>query len=171
MNAHVRKTTGPTEERLSKSDGFYVVGDDKQGTKIYHFLDSHLARIYKRFGVSDKSDDGQDQLRREFVALVKYRDHWHYAGLEAKCGSASLDRVQSSGSDMRSAEKFAHHVFAYRSAAKVLGMWNSHVVEHIACLDRPVAECSAYGVAITPYKFRKMLRESAVKLADHWDIR
>ena len=171
MNAHVRKSTGPTEERLEKSDGFYVVGDDQQGTKIYHFLDSHLARIYKRFGVSDKSEDEQDQLRREFVALVKYRDHWHYAGLEAKCGSANLDRVQSSKSDMQSAEKFAHHVFAYRSAAKVLGMWSSHIVEHIACLDRPVAECSAYGIAVSPYIFRKMLRESAVKLADHWDIR
>jgi hypothetical protein len=40
-------------------------------------------RLYKRLGVEDKSDAEQDQLRREFVALMKYRDHWYYAGLEA----------------------------------------------------------------------------------------
>jgi hypothetical protein len=178
MNAHTRKTravkiefreeSGPTPERLLKSLGEFVVGDDQRGTKVYHFQDTHLARLYKRFGGEDKSAAEQEQLGREFLALIKYREHWYYAGLEANVGSANLDRVQSSGSDLGAGERFAHHVATYRNAVKKIGMWPSHVVEHIACRDRPVADCTALGMAITPYTFRKMLRKAAADLASHW---
>jgi hypothetical protein len=168
MNAH-SKFYG-TPERLAKAQGNYVVGDDKQGIQVYHFLDTPLLRLYKRLGVEDKSDAATDQLRREFVALMKYRDHWYYAGLEGKSGAAELDRVQSSKGGLEESEKRAHHVIAYRRAARLLGMWNSHVVEHIACLDRPASQCSAFGIQISSYRFRKMLRAAAAKLAADWKI-
>jgi hypothetical protein len=159
-----------TPERLAKAEGHYVVGDDKQGVQVYHFLDTPLMRLYKRLGVEDKSDAEQDQLRREFVALMKYRDHWYYAGLEGRVGATDLDRVQSSKGGLEESEKRVHHIVAYRRAAKLLGMWHSHVVEHIACLDRPVSQCSAFGLAVSPYRFRKMLRWAASKLAADWQI-
>jgi hypothetical protein len=165
MNAHV----GPTEERIAKAQGNVAVGDDRQGTKIYHFLDTPLLRLYKRLGTADKSDEATDQLRREFTALMKYRDHWYYAGLETKFGSIDMDRVQSSGG-MSTGERQAHHAIIYRKAAKMLGLWNSHIVEHIACLDRSVVDCHAFGIAISPYLFRKRLRESANRLADSWKL-
>jgi hypothetical protein len=168
MNAH-SKFYG-TPERLAKAHGNYVVGDDKQGVQVYHFLDTPLLRLYKRLGVEDRSDAATDQLRREFVALMKYRDHWYYAGLEGKSGSAELDRVQSSKGGLEESEKRVHHIVAYRRAARLLGMWHSHVVEHIACLDRPSSQCSAFGLQVSPYRFRKMLREAGAKLAADWKI-
>jgi hypothetical protein len=159
---------GPTAERVAKATGDYVVGDDRQGTKIYHFLDTPLMRLYKRLGIEDKSDAEQEQLRKEFVALMKYRDHWYYAGMDAKIGSVELDRVQNSSAGVDGSERRAHHVIAYRRAAKKLGLWHSHVVEHIACLDRPISECSAFGLQVSPYRFRKMLRWSAATLAQEW---
>jgi len=161
---------GPTAERLAKAAGDVVVGDDRQGTKIYHFLDTPLARFYKRLGIEDKSDAATDQLRKEFVALMKYRDHWYYAGMEARAGSIDLDRVQVSKSGLEESERRVHHTIVYRRAAKMLGMWSAHVVEHIACLDRPISQCSAFGVGVSPHVFRKMLREAANKLAESWKV-
>jgi hypothetical protein len=164
------ETFGPTAERLAKAQGDFVVGDDKQGTKVYHFLDTPLARFYKRLGAEDKSDSATDQIRSEFVALMKYAHHWNGARMDAKVGSATLDRVQNSSAGLEAGERYTHHVIVYRNAAKLLGMWSSHVVEHIACLDRPISDCSAHGVMISPYMFRKILRKAARDLAQHWSI-
>ena len=166
MNAHV----GPTEERLAQAQGNVAIGDDRQGTKLYHFLDSPLLRLYKRLGAADKSDAATDQLRREFTALMKYARHWNGSQMDAKVGSATLDRVQNSNAELESGESYAHHLIIYRNAAKLLGMWSSHIVEHIACLDRPISDCSAFGLMISPYKFKKMLRQAACDLARHWSI-
>ena len=169
MTRHV-DSLGPTPERISKSLGDFVVGDDRQGTRVYHFLDTPLARLYKRLGVEDRSDAASDQLRMEFVALMKYRDHWYYAGLESRVGSVDMDRVQTSAGALTGGEKQAHHLHVYKRAVEMLGMWPSHVVEHIACLDRPISQCSAFGLAISPYIFRKMLRDAASKLAHSWKV-
>jgi hypothetical protein len=81
-----------------------------------------------------------------------------------------MDRVQSSKGGLEESERRAHHSFAYRRAARLLGMWHSHIVELIACLDRPASQCSAFGVQVSAYRFRKMLREAAAKLAADWKI-
>ena len=164
------ETFGPTAERLSKAQGDFVVGDDKQGTKVYHFLDTPLARFYKRLGAEDKSDAATDQIRHEFVALMKYRDHWYYSGLEARVGGIDMDRVQTSAGALSGGERQAHHMHVYKKAVAMLGMWPSHVVEHIVCLDRPISQCSAFGIAISPHIFRKMLRDAARKLVEFWKI-
>src|SRR6478609_6724966 len=87
------ENAGPTPERILHSQGDFVVGDDKQGTKVYHFNDSPLARLYKRLRQANKSTDEQRQLTAEHVALMKYRIHWHMAGLEASLSSVDPNRI------------------------------------------------------------------------------
>jgi hypothetical protein len=159
---------GPTPERVQKSLGDFVVGGDERTTRIYHFTDTPLSRLYKRFAAADKSDDERKQLTAEHVALIKYRHHWYCARMESRVGASNLDRVQSSQAVLEGGESYAHHLIVYRNAARLLGMWNSHIVEHIACLERSASDCAAFGLAISPYQFRKMLRESAAQLAEHW---
>lgn len=169
MNAHVRKTTGPTEERLSKSDGFYVVGDDKQGTKVYHFQDTPLARLYKRLAAADKSEGERKQLTAEHVALMKYRHHWHCSGLEAYGASVDLNRVFSSDpsnfSGMAKTEAQVSHRQIYRRAVKVVGHEASVLLDNFVCYewDRGIASGLSY------YKFRKAIRDAGAKLATHWN--
>src|SRR6476619_4137251 len=81
------ENAGPTPERILHSQGDFVIGDDKQGTKVYHFNDSPLARLYKRLRQADKSVDEQRKLTGEYVALLKYKNHWQAVGLEASLSS------------------------------------------------------------------------------------
>jgi hypothetical protein len=72
---------GPTAERLAKAQSHYTVGDDKQGTRIYHFHDTTIDRLYSRLA---RGREATGSVRAEYVALQKYRLHWHRAGLECR---------------------------------------------------------------------------------------
>ena len=86
MNAHVRKTSGPTDERLSKSDGFYVVGDDKQAIYGFRGADSGaLGRLERELDA--------DRLERELTALLA--DPAHLAAMaSAMRQGASVDAAE-----------------------------------------------------------------------------
>lgn len=81
---------GPTAERLIKSDGYVAIGDDKQGTRVYHMLDSCLDRTYadmnRRAGTAE-----EDQLRVEYAALKRLLRHYEEGGLMGALGSADME--------------------------------------------------------------------------------
>lgn len=159
---------GPTPERLQKAQGAFVVGDDKQGTRIYHFIDTPLTRLYNRFKAANKSDDEIKQLSIEHAALIKYRTHWHHAGLEASVGSVDPNRVFSSDpgnfSGMAKTEAQAHHRIVYRQAAMVIGDDARKLVDNFVCMEQ------SPGIAMTGYIFRKTIRKAAAQLAEHWGM-
>lgn len=156
---------GPTNERLEKADGDFVIGDDKQGTRVYAFRDTPLYRLYKRLGVEDKSVDAQEQLQKEYAALVRYRHHWSGAHLAGSVAAIDMNRVQSSGGSESASETAARHSIAYRRMVRAIGLWRSHVVEHVACWERPTTDCRYLGMAVSRYMAVKMLREAAGLLA------
>lgn len=170
---------GPTPERIAKAQNHFTIGDDKQGTRIYHFHDTSLDRLYSRLARHSKGRGQEEGIRSEYVALQRYRMHWHYGGLEIPLGSVDLNRIFASDpsnmSGMAKTEKQAHHRRLYREARELLG-WKPHiVVENIVCADSSI---EAAGWSIGRFTSRtsardgaeKILRECARKLAKHWGI-
>lgn len=177
---HPRLVDGPTTERLAKAEGFYVVGDDQQGTKVYHFQDTPLHRLYSRFRAADKSEDEQRNLMIEWGALQKYFHHWHHAGLESSCGSVDLNRIFSSDPSMMGGmpktERQVFHRTMYRRAGeylmslKAFGPDDGHSI--VVLLDNFVCYGWDRGIAsgMSPYHFRKTIRGAARHLAKHWGL-
>lgn len=170
---------GPTAERLAKAQGHVSVGDDKQGTRIYHFHDNPLDRMYGRLTRQAKGASAEAGLRLEYLALTKYRHHWHAAGLQSTIGSAELDRVFASDptsmSGMAKTESQAHHRRQYREAVEHIG-WKPHiVVDNVVCAGTSIEQA---GWAIASFTSRTsardgaeiILRESGRKLAKLWGI-
>ena len=166
---------GPTAERIAKSENHFTIGDDKQGTRVYHFHDSPLDRLYSRLARGSGAHDG---IRAEYAALLKYRHHWHHGGLECSIGSIDLNRIfasdPSSMSGMAKTERQAHHRRQYREARELLG-WKPHiVVENIVCAETSIeiAGWAIGGNSRTQARdtAERILRESARMLAKHWGI-
>lgn len=159
---------GPTAERVQHSSGDFVVGDDQQGTRIYHFTDTPLSRLYKRLAAADKSENERKQLTAEHVALLKYRHHWHCAGLEATVGSVDLNRVFSSDpsnfSGMAKTEAQVSHRQMVRRAVLVIGHEASILLDNFVCMEWSRGISSG----MSAYMFRKAIRGAASRLADHW---
>jgi hypothetical protein len=159
---------GPTKERVEKAAGDFVVGGDERTTRIYHFTDTPLSRLYKRLAASDKSDNERKQLTAEHVALLKYRHHWYHAGLEASCGSVDPNRIfaadPSNFSGMAKSEAQVTHRQMVRKAVKVIGHQASILLDNFVCYewDRGIAS------GLSPYRFRSAVRKAAAQLATHW---
>jgi hypothetical protein len=169
----------PTSERLKKARGHFTVGDDKRGTRIYHFHDATVDRLYSRLARSAKSRGEEETVRCEYLALQRYKHHWHHSGLEASVGGIDLNRIfapdPSSASGMPKTERQAHHRRQYRDARDLLG-WKPHiVVENVMCAETSL---EVAGWAIGSFTSRtsardgaeKILRESGRKLAKLWGI-
>lgn len=181
-----RRETGPTLERLAKAHNHFHVGDDKQGGKVYQLCDNPMDRLYSRLTRGAGTRD-ENCLRREYAALLKYRHHWHSAGLEASLGSVDLNRIfaadASNMSGMAKTERQANHRQQYRQARDKVGHRAGIVLDNVVCaeLSLELAGSSVgYGSYYkkgrksyaSPYRAReeatKLLREAAEKLADHW---
>ena len=172
-----RWDTGPTKQRLAVAQGHVSIGDDKQGTRIYHFHDAPLDRLYSRLARRAGSYQEQ-QLRKEYVALLKYRGHWFSAGLECALGSADLNRVFASDpgsmSGMAKTERQAHHRQEYRAARKEIGHKPGIVVDNFVCAETSL-EVAGWSVGYNSRtqardKAEEVLRECARKLARLWGI-
>lgn len=175
----------PLRERLAKADKHYHVGDDKQGGKIYQLCDNPMDRLYSRLtrGAGTREEN---HLRREYAALLKYRHHWHSAGLEASVGSVDLNRVfasdASSMSGMAKTERQFFHRDQYRKARDIIGHRPGIVLDNVVCAEHSL-DIAGYSVGYgsykkgrktyaSPYRAReeatKLLRDAAGRLADHW---
>lgn len=170
---------GPTAERIAKAQGSYAIGDDKQGTRVYHFLDTTVDRLYSRLAKRAKGRGQEETVRSEYLALQRYKHHWHHGGLECSIGSVDLNRIFASDpsgmSGMPKTEKQAHHRRQYRDAKELLG-WKPHiVVENVMCAETSL-EVAGWSIGVFTSRTsardgaEKILRECARKLAKHWGI-
>jgi len=168
---------GPTAQRLAMAQGHVSVGDDKQGTRIYHFHDTTLDRLYSR--LTRRAGTHQEaQLRREYIALQKYKHHWFSGGLECALGSADLNRVFASDpggmSGMAKTEAQAHHRQQYRAARTEIGHKPGIVVDNVVCAETSL-EVAGWSVGYNSRtqardKAEEVLRECGQKLARFWGI-
>jgi hypothetical protein len=158
----------PTAERLAKSEGFYHVGDDQQGTKIVRMRDDTLERLLARQILSGV----------EYAALQKYHLHWHRAGLEAAIGSVDLNRIFSSDpgsmSGMAKTEGQAHHRHQWREARELIGHRAGIVVDNVVCAGWNL-ETAGHSIGFaSPYRARQaardMLKYAGYRLSRLWGI-
>lgn len=158
----------PTAERLAKAQGFFVVGDDKQGTKIVRMRDDVLERLLARHILTGA----------EYAALQKYHLHWHRAGLEATTGSVDLNRVFSSDpgsmSGMAKTEGQAHHRKQWREARELIGHRAGIVVDNVVCAGWNL-ETAGHSIGFaSPYRARQAavgyIKDASHRLTRLWGI-
>jgi hypothetical protein len=158
----------PTQERLAKAEGHIEVGDDAQGTRVYTLRDSPLERLSARGGIDP----------REYAALMKFKQHWHHAGLQPSVGSIDLTRVFSSDpgmySGMAKTERQVFHRQRYREAVQHIGMRAALIVERVVCAEQTLEMA---GMALnwrTPAQARaaatELLRDAGYRLAQLWGV-
>jgi hypothetical protein len=144
------------------------VGGDERSSRIYFFKDTPLQRFYGRL----KSRAGTretDELTREYTALMKYRHHWHCAGLEASLPSVDPNRIYASDPSnmvgMAKSERQYFHRQMFRAAREVIGHEAGIVVDNFVCYEHPMeVACSS------AFRGRKIVREAAGRLAKEWGI-
>ena len=168
---------GPTAERLAMASGHFHIGDDRQGVRVYHFCDSPLDRLYSR--LTRRAGTHQEKkLRREYTALMKYRNHWFAAGLQSALESADLNRIFASDpgsmSGMAKTEKQAHHRQQYRLARDELGHKPGIIVDNVVCAETSL-EVAGWSIGYNSRTSARdnaesILRESGRKLASMWGI-
>lgn len=163
---------GPTPERLWKAQEAFDVGDDKQGTRIYFFKDTPLQRFYGRLKSRAGTREG-DELTKEYTALMKYRNHWHCAGLEASLPSVDLNRIYAADPSnmvgMAKSEKQYDHRKKYRDAVALIGQKPHILLENFACMEWPL-EVACATIGYSSFRARRMIRDSASRLAHFWGI-
>lgn len=163
---------GPTPERLGMAAGAFDVGDDRQGTKVYFFKDTPAQRLYGRLRSRAGTRESED-LTREYTALMKYRHHWYHAGLEAALPSVDLNRVFSSDpsnmSGMAKSERQFDHRKKYRAAVALIGHKPAILLDNFICYEWQLS-VSCYTIGYSMFRARRMVRDSAARLASEWGI-
>lgn len=158
----------PTPERMAKAGEAYTLGDDGMGGKKYTMVDTPLERMQARGALDPK----------EYSALMKFKQHWHHAGLAPSVASMDLNRVfaadPSSASGMARTEQQAFHRQRYRESVRHIGLRASLVVERVVCHEQTLEMA---GLALnwrTPAQARaaatELLRDAGYRLAQLWGI-
>lgn len=163
---------GPTAERIAKAADAFVVGGEDRGVKIYFFADAPLQRFYARLRLR-AGQRQTEELQNEYTALMKYRHHWYHAGLEASLPSVDLNRVFASDPSnmvgMAKSERQADHRKKYREAVNVIGHKPCILLDNFVCYEWQLSvACGTIGYSM--FRARRMVRETAAKLCDHWGI-
>lgn len=163
---------GPTQERLARAACAPEEGGEDRGVKIYHFKDTPLERFYARLRLSAGTRD-TDQLTDEHTALMKYRNHWHCAGLEASISSVDLNRIYAADPSnmvgMAKSERQFDHRKKYRAAVALLGHKPHILLDNFVNYEWALS-IACHTIGYSEYRARRLVRDSAAKLADHWGI-
>lgn len=177
--------TGPTKERLSIAQGSTSIGDDKQGTRIYHMMDSPLDRLYSRLVRASKTENQTDRLRVEYAALTKYHRLFVESGMVGSIGSVDPNRTYSPNPSGRTflagSERQQNNRDEYRAAVIHLnnhekwGHKQTIVVDNVVC-NETTLEIAGYCVGKESpgwaHAFaEKVLRDAGWRLALHWGMR
>jgi hypothetical protein len=172
-------TRGPTAERVGLSEGFFQVGDDRKGGRVYTFLDSSLSRIYSRLVKAAGKNHGEvDHLRVEYAALSWYQTIWELAGREVSYGAMDLNSVHSSDPTKRCGMPMADRLIdagkQLQKAKDLLGHRPGIVVDNIVCAGWSL---EVAGKALGwPNKVQaisaaqEILRDAGARLAKHRGI-
>jgi len=158
----------PTPERLAKTEGFFEIGDDKQGTRVYRLQDHSLGRMKQRDAIDNT----------EYAALQKYKHHWSSAGLECSPQSVDLNRIFSadpgSMSGMAKTEAQAHHRQQYRKAREQFGNRQAILIDRVVLEDWTLEAAGAtLGWRNRPQAISaatEMIRDAGYRLAKLWGI-
>lgn len=149
----------PTPERIAKSEGFIY----RSATGPITARDAPLERMEAR-GIIDK---------RMYDAGVKYRLHWHQAGLQERYASLRLDGTFG-GSPETITDAMAHHRSVYQGAVQHLGVRQSGVVENVACRDMQLEDVGRkLGWQNRPQAVaaaEALLKDALDRLAHWWGI-
>lgn len=163
---------GPTEERLRMAADAFVVGGEDRGVKIYFFADAPLQRLYARLR-SRAGTRETEQLTTEHTALMKYRHHWYHAGLEASLGSVDLNRVFAADPGnmvgMAKSERQADHRKKYREAVAEIGQKPHILLDNFVCYEWQL-NVSCHTIGYSTFRARRMVRDTASRLAEFWGI-
>ena len=149
----------PTPERIAKSDGFIY----RSATGPTTARDAPLERLEAR-NIIDT---------RLYNAGVKYRLHWHNAGLQERYASLRMDGTFG-GSPETITDAMAHHRSMYERAVQFLGMRQSGVVENVCCRDMQLEDVGRkLGWTNRPQAVaaaEALLKDALDRLAIHWGI-
>lgn len=119
---------GATRERLAKAVTIEEGRDERgQSTGVVTVRDGVIERMVRRRAISEL----------QYIAAIRYRDHWEKGGLNAGASSCDPNRVHgvdySSFGHMAKSEAQAHHRGEYRRAREMLGSIAAAIVEHVVC--------------------------------------
>ena len=170
--------SGPTPERLARAGNHASVGDDKQGTRVYHMMDSPLDRLYSRLVRPPKTENQIGRLRAEYAALTKYHRLFVESGMVGSIGSVDPNRTYSptpfNRTFLAGSEKQCNDRDAYQQARYTLGHVPGIVVDNVVCHGNSL-ELSGYCVgkksqrrAIEAAEF--ILRDAGYRLAELWKM-
>jgi hypothetical protein len=174
----------PTPERIAIAAGNAVVGDDRMGKRIYHFLDSPLDRLYSRLVKAAKTENQTERLRVEYAALTKYHRLFVESGMVGSIGSVDPNRTYSPNPSGRTflagSERQQNNRDEYRAATIHLnanpdwGHKQTIVVDNVVCHERTL-EVAGYSVGKESpgwaHAFaEKVLRDAGWRLAVMWGM-
>jgi hypothetical protein len=177
--------SGPTPQRLARAGNHTSIGDDKQGTRVYHMMDSPLDRLYSRLVRPPKTENQIGRLRAEYAALTKYHRLFVESGMVGSIGSVDPNRTYSptpfnrtflAGSEKQCNDRDAYVAAkaSLNSALYHLGHVAGIVVDNVVCHGNSL-ELSGYCVgkksqrrAIEVAEF--ILRDAGYRLAELWKM-
>jgi hypothetical protein len=160
--------SGPTNERIRQSEGFFEIGGESRSNQKYSMQDAPIERLMARNAIEPK----------EYAALVKYRHHWFHGGHSPSIGGMDLNRVFASNPGARCGmgigDKQMFHQDQYRDAQKEIGHRSAIVVDNIVCHEQAL-EIAGYSIGWTnrPQAVAaatEMLRDAGYRLGKLWGI-
>lgn len=175
---------GPTDQRLSMASGSASIGDDKQGTRIYHMMDSPLDRLYGRLVRAAKTENQTDRLRVEYAALTRYHRLFVESGMVGSVGSVDPNRTYSpnpAGRTFLAASEYQCDMREdYRRAVIHLdnhpkwGHKQTIVVDNVVCHQHTL-QVAGYSIGKSPASWahtysEKILRDAGWRLAVMWGM-
>jgi hypothetical protein len=160
--------SGPTNERIRQSEGFFEIGGESRSNQKYSMQDAPIERLMARNAIEPK----------EYAALVKYRHHWFHGGHSPSIGGMDLNRVFASNPGARCGmgigDKQMFHQDQYKAARNELGHKPGIVVDNVVCGEWAL-DVAGYSIGYSsPYRARSavtvILRDSGYRLAKLWGI-
>jgi hypothetical protein len=158
--------SGPTAERLAKTDGCFTVAGQAKSQRRFNMLDDALGRAWVRQKISDE----------EYAALRRYAHHWTAGGLQSPLRSVDLDRVHAihalGGSGT---ERMIDHQDAYYAARGAIGKRPADIADKVACYDVPLVSIGSLLGYRSPWRgyeaAAQALSEAGYRLSRHWKER
>jgi hypothetical protein len=130
------------------ADGHVAIGDDKQGKRVYHFLDSSLDRVYSSLSRKAGASD-QAQLGAEYAALTRFQRYYCDAGLMGSVGSVDYNslgtNIASGRTFLAATERQINARDEVRRAFNALSPGQRTVLEHVVIWDRSL-ELAGYAI-------------------------
>lgn len=176
---------GPSQERLARSKGSFSIGGEDRGTKIVHFLDSPLERLYTRLSRSAGTENKIARLKTEYEALSKYRRLFVESGMIGSIGSVDPNRTYSPSpagrSFLASTERQQDMRDEYRKAVIHLnrhprwGIKQTIVVDNVVNNERSLVIAGfSIGGGKTPSsaqeRAERILRDAGYRLSVMWGM-